>query len=372
MDSVELREFLKQYCEPTMQEIMKYDRLKIKKPARFKNLSLNMDTFNTIMDAIHSVPGLNKITRTKSGAIKKGTHYNICAYDVQLVGNSRRYMRGLTLTVILGSAVFLMKFGAQTASDDSNMTGKRALHIFEETAKSVGIDMSKYEMSFVDGLMYSQKLTKLQNRPMVWLDEKYAGKPLIASHLDMHKSYMSFLCARHPEFFKVATELTAKYGKKAKPIFVCAIGMMHSVCSKYKYAKLAVDAICDNNAYLRNVIRDAYSQKFAVVLANTDGLVLVDKTHKNRLYHNAQEGPNLCQWSYDYQNTYFRADSARRYIYFDRPTNSYKCKWSGVSRYEQIKPRQEWNLDDYLKALTFADEMIRYDEESERLYKYEE
>lgn len=107
-------------------------------------------------------------------------------------------------------------------------------------------------------------------------------------------------------------------------------------------------------------------------MANTDGLVLVDKTHKNRLYHNENEGPDLCHWSYDYENTFFRADSARRYIYFDKQTKSYKCKWSGVSRYEQVKPRQEWTLNDYLTALNYADELIRYDEESERLYIYED
>lgn len=368
MNVVELRDFLKQYCKPSMQTIMQYDRCLIRKPAKFENLSLNMDTYNTIMDAVHSVPGLEHIHRTKSGSIKKSCHYNICAYDVQEIG-SRGILRGLTLTVILGSSVFMMKFGAQTCSVDSNMTGKRALTLFEKAAKHVGVDMTKYQQTFLEGYFYADKLKRVENKPMIWVDQRYVGKTIVASHLDMHKSYMSFLCKRHPEFFDVVNYIIKKHGlKKAKAIFVCTIGMMHSKFAQYKYAKLAVDAIHDNNAYLRHVMSDAKSQKFDIVLANTDGLVLYDKTKKNRLYHNAEEGPNMCQWSYDYTNTMFRADSARRYMYVG-DDGKLNIKWSGVSRYEQIKTRDKWTINDYVKALSYVDDIIKYDRDTERLYR---
>lgn len=333
-----------------------HDRF-VKEPNRRPRLRETMEEFNALYHTCRDLK-LSKIERSENGAIKKSPNHFMGAYDVQIVKNSQNNVfKGIILTITMRYNTFVFKYGYLKSSENSTMTGVKAFEKFKTLCVEKGIDLSKYEVDETTGWKEKGKIES----PLI--ECRYTNELIEnVNHLDLNSAWPSALCRAYPEFLPVFEEMD----KDSKN---CAIGFFQSKYCKYKYSKLSKVAINDTNKEMFRILRNMHKQNFLVVGCNTDGIWYKDKTDQNRLYHDEFEGKGLSKWKHDYINCKYFAYSGKGIYYFYTPDGKFNVRARGYYSYEAIKPRDEWNEEDFFKAMNDPVE-IDFDEEK-GLFIYE-
>ena len=331
-------ELCKSKSEGQLFEPLEYDRM-IKKPKILNHIFKDKEFINKLYKLLKE-SDLSKIERTASGAIKKHNikHWS-GAWDVQECRTKKNVFKGVIITVILYNRVFVFKCG-HFSVDNSEMNGRKAMRNLISECNKQNIDIKKYEVENGEEI----KLTI--PKPYITLVDKYAGQEVEhVNHLDINSAWPAGCCKDYPEL----TEVFKKLRERDKFIGDMALGYCQSEWCNYKYSNLAKSGIVNTNMYIYDLMTKLIENDFEIVCLNTDGIWYFDKTNKNRIYHDDREGNKLGQWKTDHKDCTFYGYSAGQYYFIEN--NKFNVRARGYYWYEQIKPREEWEKEDFFKAL---------------------
>lgn len=311
---------------------------KVKHPYIQPHLHIATDEFNTITQSCKAM-NFVKIIRTEKGTIKKNRIIMTGgAYDIQVIQNSKNnVLKGFIITIILGRTIWILKYG-YIAAKDSNMTGIKAFKEFSKIANEFNIDLEKYALDKELAIKEKEKIEK----PMIINFKKHQELEHI-NHLDFNAAWPSSICDKFPELEPV-------YQKLSKDAKNCVNGFFQSKYIDYKYARLAKTGINGCNKRIKAMWNKLNDDNFEVCGINTDGIWYYDTLGQNRVYHDKDEGEGLHKWKNDYIDCKWFATSNGQY-YFITPDGKFHAKARGYYTYEAIKPRDEWNKEDYFKAM---------------------
>lgn len=338
MVSDKIFELCKSQSEGQLFEPLKYNQFN-KKHKILNHIFKDKEFINKLYKLLKE-SDLAKIERTANGGIKK---HNIKhwtgAWDVQECYTKKGVFKGIILTVILYNYVFVFKCG-QFSVDNSEMNGRKAMRMLTSECEKQKIDLKKYEVNNGEEI----KLTI--PKPIIKLEGKYAGKEIKhVNHLDINSAWPAGCCKDYPKLAKAFINLR----QRDKLIGDMALGYCQSEWCDYKYANLAYSGISNTNKYIFELMTKLLLQNFDIVCINTDGIWYIDKTNQNRLYHDNNEGKELGQWKTDHKDCIFYGYSDGQYYFIE--DNKFNVRARGYYWYEQIKPREEWNREDFFKAL---------------------
>lgn len=326
----------------------------------------DVEEFNNIIAFLED-SDLNKLERTKSGAIKQGKmgSNNYYAWDLQ-------YNRiGIRITVSIDGYVWVFKCGAFTKAEDNiGIYPNVAFNILKADLKEDGVDLDKYKIS--NGKEVKANIEK----PLIQMH--YPNEILYnCYHIDFHNSYPAGLCNTHPEFRNTIEKIynermitTNEYDKrKLKAILNVSIGWMQSYKpDKKRYAEwahLAKDAIHDNNKRICDLALKLELSDGKILGFNTDGIWV---QFKNKLYHDEHEGAKLGEWAYDHFNCTFRAKSDGVYEFIEDGKYHVVCR--GLTTYDLTEPdRDKWQWGDIYKGDLL---LYKFDKDLNRIVKISE
>ena len=324
------------------------------------NVTDNIDEFNQILEIYRKRDLENPyklIKRTKSGGISK-----INFYGHQLDLTSTNW--SAELTVLDYDGFFRLQF-RHNINDDLDTNGKsysgmQSLYKFSRELKQIGIELSDYALPEEEAIeakaTIESPLIKCPNK--LFLNREFAG-PIY--HLDRRSSYPAGLKEYKPEFAPVIDKWFEKKEKgevEYKAYLNLLIGTMQSKYVKYKYADMANYAIRRNNEELMKMSDELKANGDTILLYNTDGIWFkgdyIPKT-----------GNGLGDFRIDYIASRFRikSDGAYEFIGFDpnketEAESKYYPKIRGKTRYDIVKPREEWTWGDIYNQE--ASEILKY------------
>lgn len=318
---------------------------------KYQNLYESYELANLLLKQCKDL-NLKRLPRYPSGVLVKNRlfEYIYGSYDFQIVKNSQNnVIRGFILTIVIKDTYFKFSFGG--LRNKSDVSGIVCWNEFLKRCKENNINLDDYKNTEEEGI----ELKKQINKPLIKNFElnKYIDH---ANHLDLHAAYPSLVIEKHKEFLPVFTGLK-------KPIGDVAIGYMQSRFTKYKYANLSKEAVNGVNDKILSYHIDLEAKGFKVIGWNTDGIWYIDKTGKNRLYHNKDEGPGFGKWEHDYKDCRFYAVSDGQYFFYEN--GIFNVRLRGFYRKDTEKPREQWNEDDFFDAVN-NNESIYYDEEEQQ------
>ena len=290
--------------------------------------------------------------RTKSGGIsinKKNQNWqnNICSWFYRDTNN-------IAEIFVACSYVLRIQIGTHTTDSvtgEKRPSGKIAFSEFSAMCKRHAINLNDYQLNEEEA---SQAKSEIKKPLIDWGDFGDTIKDMELheiNHIDFHSAYMSGLMTTHPEFSVVAKELynNRKEKPKYKAVMNHSIGYMQSMkCCGAKWAHLSRDAINYNYDKMISTAENMRKNGFVPLLYNTDGIWYCDSV-ANRLYHDENEGPGLCQWSHDYVNVRFRVKSigAYEFEYQNKEGQTiYKPVVRGTTELDRVKSREKWQWGD--------------------------
>lgn len=284
---------------------------------------------------------LNKIVRTKSGAIKSGAKCRLPAWDVR----TNRYC--VEMTIIMEGRAWRIQFRTKPPE---GMSGRKAFTEFKKLLLKDGIDLEDYAID------NGEEIKKEIEKPLIGAVRNWMYDVLYenVNHIDFHSSYPAGLANTHPEFRKTLEKIYLKRNEEnmCKNILNFSIGFMQSVggCSA-RWAHLSRDAIKDNNTRVKELAKRLDKSGRLVISFNTDGI-----WYRGPVYHGKGEGDNLGEWHNDRINCQYRMKSDGAYEFIEN--GIYYPVVRGIAN--DIKGNWEWG-DIYtekakLQLFTFTEE----------------
>lgn len=337
--------FKKLFPNPVRSSFSNYD-LKKANTKTFTNVLQSYKTFNELYQAC-LISNLPKISRTPTGGIQQRNIKHLSgAWDLELNITAANIFKGATLYYMYDNYIFKVRCGAFGVKD-STMTGFKAFRHVQRACKKYNIDYNNYISE--DG----EKI-KLEIKPP--LIKAFILNKLIkhVNHIDINNAYPSMICKNHPELTPVFTDLR----KKHKLIGDMAIGFGQSEFISYKWAGLAKEAVNGTVEYILNLSEKMQAANFEIVCFNTDGIYYRDKTNKNRLYTDEDEGEEIGQYRHDYINCDFFAYSDGQYYFIENGKINVRAR--GFYTYEYLKPRDEWDEFDFIIAISQSFAVIEW------------
>ena len=308
-----------------------------------------MDKFNEVYRwVMQKYHGCKRIVRTKSGGISTSReNFRPPMWDVRCSKTC------LELTVICEEGMYRFQFRTDFKADEEElMPGSKALGIIRKELNKFGIDLNNY------AIKNGKEVKKEIERYMI---EYYGEVGKVwehAYHADANSSFWSQLCIAHPEF-KPAIEpiyLERKVKPINKKVLTNSIGFMQSIdgCGA-RWANLSKDAINGNNAFVRDLRTKLLKAGYLPIGTNTDGIWYVDRRGIGP-YHDENEGTGLGQWKNDHLDCKIRFKSKGIYEYMEG--NKYYPVVRGHTKYDDVKPRTEWEWGDIFRE--DAEEVTKY------------
>ena len=175
-----------------------------------------------------------------------------------------------------------------------------------------------------------------------------------AHHIDFHSSFPSGLVNTHSEFKPVIEKLYN--GRKRHPeykyILNSTIGYMQSIpCCKAAWAQLSRDAINDNNKRIDELAEKLIKSGRTILAFNTDGI-----WYTGDIYHDENEGNNICQWHNDHKDCIIRFKSAGAYEFIEN--DIYTPVIRGRTLLDNIKDRSQWTWGDIFNKETLIKKFV--------------
>lgn len=340
---------------------------------RTKSLLMNdigVTEFNEIIDFVHSID-MMKIVRTRCGGISntvKAKRVNCFAYDI------RQSTSRVSLTILAYG--YSWNFVVGKPKKQKTISSIQAWQKFIDICQKFNINFDSYSITPEEGnRMYNNKeipSPMVYNKVTMTADEEGLTN---VHHIDLHASYPSALTKMYPEFTPVIKYLYNKRKNTTDPdekeLIKTIMNTSISGCTmsphypwRRKWAHIAKFVREYNNKRIRQLTFSLEMSGRKVLGVNTDGI-----WYQGKIYHDNNEGPDICQWENDYTNCLFRAKSDGAYEFICN--GKYYAKLRGLSKYDSIEPDRElWNWGDIYKDVCDVLQ-YHYDEEKEKILKDE-
>lgn len=324
-----------------------------------------MNEWNEIYRYHRSLDYAGKIVRTRSGGIcTDRRYYRPPSWDVRVMGSC------IEITSLMADGMRRFQFrravSSKGAEDPTVMPGRQALNLFTRKLWQIsGIDLEDYAIE--DGLELREREKPTYKidvdprfiRETMCIEDARTYFPV--HHIDFHSSFPAGLANTHPELRPTIDYLYR--GRKTNPEYKgclnASIGAMWSPhLNSARYARLAIDAINDNNRRLDEITERLKKAGRIPLVWNVDGV-----WYLGDIYHGDGEGPGLGEWENDHVNCKLRAKTRGCYEYIE--DGVYHPVVRGVKN--EDKAGWSWGsiFDHHEQALAYG-----YDEER-GLYKHE-
>lgn len=309
-------------------------------PNDFKPNEWQVDAWNEVYRACLQ-SDLGTLQRTRSGGIKISNE-NRYVWDI------RHSSSGGILTVYMFGRLYVFRVGYFNIRKENpeSLPPYMAFKMFKDKCKEEGIDLDSYAID--NGAEVKKEIPK----PYIFIYKEYQNikKTLYnVHHIDFHSSYPAGLINTHPEFDKVVRFFYngRKDHPEYKAVLNYTIGMMQSLkvpTINARWAHLSRDAIKDNNRRIIEMIDRLCKNNDTIIGLNTDGI-----WYQGPIYHAADEGSDVGQWSNDHQDCQFRAKSDGAYEFIENGV--YTPVVRGLTSYDRINmDRTKWNWGDIFKG----------------------
>lgn len=297
----------------------------------------------------------HEITFTRSGgvSVKKGT-LRLPAYFVGERGTA------FEMIFIIAEGQYRFLFGRSDLKKEDGtkeLSGRQSYLLFRNICNKYGVDLDKY------GITNGEEVKKTIPEPMISIKSKSFLNLTFENvhHIDLNSSFMSGIALNNPELYPPINDIYShrkdvdengertKYAKDCKDILTHTYGFFQSkFCyinhSNYALAHLSKQALEFNNHYIEDLTDRLLDHGYTVIAYNTDGLFYTG----GEPFHDFDEGTELGQWKTDHVNCKIRFKSSGAYEYIE--DGKYHPVVRGLTRYEKIKPRTEWEWGDIYKA----------------------
>lgn len=306
-----------------MKELRLYKHTKRnEKPNRYtlplNNISLDdVEEFNEIYFYIRDKYSRVKPTKSNSipynGAIRYKGRYIVIA-------SANKFE--IVLVCIEGCYRFIL--GENIDHEQNPVSGKRAIKQLFRTAKKLNIDLSKYEQETAEGVKTKEEIES----PLIeefCLKKVLPYKEVIGNvhHLDLNSSYASRIAEAFPELkplFDYMYERRHNNNNYFKHVLTNSIGCFQSpFCLSFKnknkikpfaFANLSKIAINGTRKLIEEYCQILANSGRQILLTNTDGI-----RYSGEIYHDENEGSELCQRRNDHINTDLLVKSKGAYQY---------------------------------------------------------
>lgn len=288
----------------------------------------------------------NMITRTPSGGISiSKTNFKPPMWDVQ-ANNA-----GIEITIVEYYMLRIQFRFVKTATGEKvKIFGYQSWIKWRDICEKFGINMDDFAIA--DG---AEKKKGMEKALIAIEDEAVVGETLEGCHhLDFHSSHMAGLANTHPEFIKPVQYCYTmrKINEIYKSVLTNTWGYMQSIsqCGA-RWAHLSADALADNNKRVRDMARRLKESGRKILLYNTDGI-----WYQGEIYHGDGEGKELGQWENDHIDCRLRIKSKGAYEFIE--DGKYYPVVRGMTRWDKVKPRSEWEWGDIFRKESVVIEYI--------------
>lgn len=308
------------------------------------------------------------IKRTASGGIctRKGV-LRYPAWDF-LVENAY-----VELTVLTGAccARYQVSINQHAIGDvGKKIGGGQAFRTFMSVCTRHNIDLKKYAIE------NGEEVKKTIEKPMI---QCYRRKLLYQElehvhHIDLNSSYMSGIAKAFPELEPAIREIYEKrkdpaHNKEYKAVLNCSYGYFQSKYCRigghgYALSHLSRAARQFNDAYINDLIERLRAAHRNVLMINTDGI-----WYQGDIFHDVDEGTDLCQWKNDHTNCKFRMKSDGAYEFIEN--GQYYPVVRGSTRLDQILDRSEWKWGDIFQYDASISSVFQFDVKTHQFIKSE-
>lgn len=237
--------------------------------------------------------------------------------------------------------------------------GQPASRIIYKTADKYNIDFSKYISK--DGLEDQKQIEPphIEVLQKIFLNHKVSN----VHHIDFRSSYASRICEAYPELKPMYEELFANRKDNNgyyKHVLTNSIGCFHSKWCvdyfsrhktvPYQFANLAKIAINGTRAKIIDMIEKLRNAGCTPLLSNTDGIWYYSE---NGVYHDGDEGDQLCNWQNDHINCEFLMTGPGAYQYVENGVCHSVVR--GICNLDAEKPnRADWEFGDIMNIESYS------------------
>lgn len=131
---------------------------------------------------------------------------------------------------------------------------------------------------------------------------------------------------------------------------------MQSEHINYSLANLSKIGINGCNRYIKELMFKLACNGNRILGVNTDGI-----WYTGNIYHDENEGTELGQWKNDYTNCTWYAISDGCYYFIHE--GKFNVRARGFYSYENYKDRDEWDKEDFFKAMLTQTNIMFTEEE---------
>ena len=315
------------------------------KPNKYQITPIKMpfdmaDTFNEIYK--YCKEHFIEVKPTKAGAMPNN---NSCKLH-------SRYMiiqskNAFELTIVCYQGCYRFIFGADVDKEENPVSGKESVRTIYKVAKELNINLSKYAIDKETGKSVKETI----HSPHI---KQYCASGIVYTnvhHLDFHSSHWSRLIEKEPNLQPIAEYMYMRRKQKNKyykHVLTNSYGCMQSeYCpdvnnagkiAPYQFANLS-KIMCDGTYYIvEEYVEKLIKSGRRPLLTNTDGI-----WYQGDLYHDENEGPNLCQWDNDHTDCKLLVKSKGAYQFEENN----EC--TTVIRGKAKTLTKDWTLGEILK-----------------------
>lgn len=326
----------------------------------------NVDEFNEVYQYIK-----NHYERTTPNPSTGMPFNRNCKYDERYIVNLGNQRFEIVLVCNEGCYRFLLQNKKQKGNE---VSGRKSCREVYDKAKEFGIDFSDYMVE--NGSDYKEEIVSPH---IEVLDKVYVNRVLTnVSHIDLNSSYASRISEKYPEFkpmYNSLYQMRKDNNDYFKHVLTNHIGCWQSkycvnpkdnrTSIPYALANLSKIAINGTREIIEDMIIKLEDSNRVPLLTNTDGI-----WYFGDLYHDENEGEELCQWKNDHTNCKFLMVSKGAYQYEDE-NGVCTSVVRGISNLDAIEPdRTKWKFGDIRKIHTIT--VWKWDDEIGVVKDYEE
>lgn len=221
------------------------------------------------------------------------------------------------------------------------MNGRRAFSILKSKFQEYNVDIDEY--SSETGILIKCDIKP----PVIELGEDAKPNEVYENvhHLDLNSAFSSGIIDKYPELTPIYEDLYNNRHEKPeyKDVLNMSIGLMQSKLCDFKYALLSKAGVNYTVSTIRALAKKLKKAGRKVLLFNTDGI-----WYQGEIYTDSKCGNKLGQYKNDHINCTLRIKSPGSYEYIEDGT--YTPVYRGISSYEKVKPREEFEWGDIFKG----------------------
>lgn len=182
------------------------------------------------------------------------------------------------------------------------------------------------------------RLTNMQIDNCYSLDR---NKSFLASMLTVYPQSKPYIDKWKRDYELAVANNDVERKQKLKDYAVCFIGWLNNPKTHRSHAWKKI--INDANMTVHNLRKEIEANGNMVLLVNTDAVKFIGNYDYN-------ESTEFGQFKYEWKDTEMYIKGVKSYAYLDN--NKWKFKQAGKCKLDEIKPREEWTLDEFINGPT--------------------